>query len=180
MMLLLAVKGTHNLKVGACASSRLRFFQRVHRLTCRSTLGSQACPFDIDSSIYVSIVVRPTFPTRPLSIRKRELFVMVTTITARLRRGSPLSDLHKDFTMFRTLLLQYLKKLVEGVVRDLTSPEAFHTVKVQSFKTECIKLCAKFGSKFPLPIETLPCYLQMLPCQSTTSTIPITRTFDFT
>ena len=27
------VIGTHNLKVGACASSRLRFSQRVHRLT---------------------------------------------------------------------------------------------------------------------------------------------------
>ena len=26
-------QGTHNLKVGACASSRLRFSQRVHRLT---------------------------------------------------------------------------------------------------------------------------------------------------
>ena len=34
----------------------------------RSTLGGQARPFDIDSSVYVSIMVRTTFGTCPLSI----------------------------------------------------------------------------------------------------------------
>ena len=51
------VIGTHYLKVGACASSRLRFSLRENPSHCRSTLGGQARPFDIDSSVYVSVVV---------------------------------------------------------------------------------------------------------------------------
>ena len=105
---------------------------------------------------------------------------MVSTITARLRCSSPLADFHKVFAMLCTLLFEYLQKLVEGVVRDFASPEAFHAVKIQRFKAKCIKLCAKFVSKLPLPIQPLSCYLSMKSCQSTGNTIIVARTFDLT
>ena len=104
---------------------------------------------------------------------------MVTTITTRFRRCCPLSDLHKGFTVLRTLLFQYLKKLIEGMVRNFASPKPFHTLKVQRLKNECIKRCAN-GRKFPLPIFSLSRNFSMLSCQRTTRTIPIVRTFDFT
>ena len=69
---------------------------------------------------------------------------MVATITTRFCRRSPLTDFLEFFTMFRTLLFQYLQKLVEGMVRDFATPKPFHTVKVQRSKVECIKLSAKF------------------------------------
>ena len=105
---------------------------------------------------------------------------MVSTITARFCCRSPLTDLLKFFTVLCTLLFQYLYELIEGVVRDFASPKAFHTVKVQGFKTEYIKLRAKFGGKFPLPIFSLAGDFSVVPCQSTDTTPPIIRTFDFT
>ena len=105
---------------------------------------------------------------------------MVSTITARFCRCCPLTDLDKFFTVFGTLLFQYLHELVAGVVRDFASPKPFHTIKVQSFKVECIKLRAKLGSKFPLPIFSLSCHFSVLSCQSTARTIIVVRTFDFT
>ena len=105
---------------------------------------------------------------------------MVSTITARFRCSRPPTDLHQGFIVLCALLFQYFKKLVEGMIRDLASPKPFHTLKVQRLKAKHVKLCAKFGSKFPLPIQTLSANFSMLPCQSTTRTIPIARTFDFT
>ena len=66
--------------------------------------------------------------------------------------------------MFGTLLLQYLYELIESVVRDFATPKAFHTVKVQGFKVEGIKLCAKFGGEFPLPIFSLSGNFSVLSC----------------
>ena len=105
---------------------------------------------------------------------------MVSTITARFCRCCPLSDFDKGFTVFDTLLFQYLQKLVKGVIRDFASPKPFHTRKVERFKTEYIKLYAKFSSKFPLPIFSLSGNFSVVSCQRTTRTIPIIRTFDFT
>ena len=104
---------------------------------------------------------------------------MVSTITARLCCRCPLTDFDKSFAVLCTLLFEYLQKLVEGVVRDFASPEAFHAVKIQRFKAKCIKLCAKFVSKLPLPIKALTRNLSMESCQSTSGTIPIARTFGF-
>ena len=45
--------------------------------------------------------------------------------------------------MFDTLILQQLHKLVEGEIGDLPSPQAFHTVYVQRFKSKCIKTVSR-------------------------------------
>ena len=105
---------------------------------------------------------------------------MIATITTRLCCRCPFTDFDKLLSMLRTLLFQYLQKLVEGVVRDFAPPEAFHTRKVQRFKAKYVKLGAEFIRKFPLPIKPLSCYLAVESCQSTGSTVPVTRTFDFT
>ena len=54
--------------------------------------------------------------------------------------------------MFETLECQYLNKLPESKVRDLTSPEAFHTVKVERLGRDQVKTPAQVGSKFRVPI----------------------------
>ena len=57
--------------------------------------------------------------------------------------------------MFDTFILQQRNKLVEGEIRDFTSPEAFHTVYVQRFKSKRIKAPTEVGSEFPVPVKAL-------------------------
>ena len=57
--------------------------------------------------------------------------------------------------MFLALILQQLNKRRESKVRDLTSPEAFHRVKVERFKSDRIKASTKVGGEFPVPIQPL-------------------------
>ena len=58
----------------------VRLPRKVLRLLHR---GTQAAPQDVDSGVYVSIVVRPTFRTRPLPIVERQVFVVIPTIATR-------------------------------------------------------------------------------------------------
>ena len=158
---------THNLKVGASASSQLRFSQRVNRLTVAPPAGislsetgisssdGYPSPQNVYSSVYIPVVVRPTFGACPLPIVENQVFVMKTTITTRFRCGCPLTDLTQLTLMFDTLILQYLNKLVESKVRDFASPQAFHTVKVQGFNGNRIIGFTKIGSKFPMKVFAL-------------------------
>jgi hypothetical protein len=57
--------------------------------------------------------------------------------------------------MFATFGLQYLNKLVEAKVGDFTSPQAFHTVKVQGFNRDCVKLLTQFGCQLPVKVFAL-------------------------
>ena len=58
--------------------------------------------------------------------------------------------------MFDTFILQQLNKLVEGEIGDLPSPEAFHTIYIQRFKSKRIKASTKVSRQFPMPIQALP------------------------
>ena len=122
-------------------------------------------------------MVRPTFGAYPLPIRKRQVFVMKTTITTRFRCPCPLTDLAEFTTMFDTFGLQYLSELVESKVRDFASPKAFHTVNVQGFNSNRIKLFTKIGRKFPLEILALVSNLAIQPCHCSNSTPPTIRPF---
>ena len=79
--------------------------------------------------------------------------------------------------MFDTLILQQLHKLVEGQIGDLPSPEAFHTVYVQRFKSECIKAPTEVGGEFPVPVKALPADFAIQYRQFPDSTPPIIRAF---
>ncbi len=105
---------------------------------------------------------------------------MMATITARFCRCSPLTDFLQFFTMFGTLLFEYLQKLVESVIRDLASPKPFHTVKVERLKAKYVKLFAKVGSEFPLPIFSLSGNFAVKSREVSDGTPPIVRAFDFT
>ena len=78
--------------------------------------------------------------------------------------------------MFETFEFQYLNKLIEGEVRDFTSPEAFHCLKVQRLGSNCIKPSAQVGRKFPMPIETLAGNFSIKPCEVSNGSVPIVRT----
>ena len=82
--------------------------------------------------------------------------------------------------MFATFGLQYLNKLVEGKVRDFTSPKPFHTVNVQGFNSNRPKLFTKIRSKFPMKVFTLIGDLTIKPCDLSNSTPSAVRTFLFT
>ena len=82
--------------------------------------------------------------------------------------------------MFDTLVLQQLHKLVEGEIGDLPSPQAFHTVYVQRFKSKCIKASTQVSRQFPMPIQTLPCDFPIESCECSHGTPPVIRTFFLT
>ena len=102
---------------------------------------------------------------------------MKTTIGTRLCCCRPLIDLFQKTLMFRTFILQYLNKLVEGEVRDFTSPQAFHAVKAQSFNDNRIKFLTEFGSKLPMKVFALIAYLPIKACELSHTTPPPVRTF---
>ena len=81
--------------------------------------------------------------------------------------------------MFETLELQNLNKLPERKVGDFTSPQAFHTVKVQRLGDDRIKPFTQVSSKFPMPIFALVGNMPIQSHKFSDSTPPIVRTFDF-
>lgn len=82
--------------------------------------------------------------------------------------------------MFSTLEFQQLNELIKSKVADFASPYSFHAVNVECFKAQRIKAFAKFCGKFPLPVEALFCDFTVLSREVPDSTIPVSRTFDFT
>ena len=82
--------------------------------------------------------------------------------------------------MLDTFILQQHNKLVKCQVGDLPSPEAFHTVYVQRFKSKCIKPFAEVGSEFPVPVKALPADFAIQYRQFPDRTPPIIRTFFLT
>ena len=105
---------------------------------------------------------------------------MIPTIATRFRCRRPLTDLTQLTLMFLTLILQYLNELVERKVGDFTSPKAFHTVKVQRFNRNCIKLLTKFTCELPLKIFALVTDFPIEPCELSDTPPPAIRTFDLT
>ena len=105
---------------------------------------------------------------------------MKTAIATRFCRSSPLTDLTKLTFMFLTLILQYLSKLIECEVRDFTTPETFHAVKVQGFNDNRTKLLTKFRGKLPVKVFALIAYLSIETRNLSHCSPPTVRTFLFT
>ena len=105
---------------------------------------------------------------------------MKTAIATRFRCSRPLTDLFKMTLMFITLIFQYLNKLVEGEVRDFASPQAFHTVKVQGFKSNRIKLLTQFRGELPMKVFALVADFPIEACDCSDTPPPAVRAFDFT
>ena len=80
---------------------------------------------------------------------------MKTAIATRFCRSRPLTDLTELTFMFLTLTFQYLNKLVEGEVGNLTSPQSFHTVNVQGLNDNRIKLLTEFRGELPMKVFAL-------------------------
>ena len=79
--------------------------------------------------------------------------------------------------MFLTLILQYLNKLVEGEVRDFTTPKAFHAIKVQCFKDNRIKPFTEFGGELPLKVFALVADFPIETCDLSHTPPPAIRIF---
>ncbi len=101
----------------------------------------------------------------------------MSAIRTRFCGRCPLSDLNKLTLMFSTLILQYLNKLVKGEVRDFTSPEAFHTLKVQRLGNDRIKPFAQVSSNLVVPVLALVGDMPIQPRKVSDSTPPVIRTF---
>ena len=82
--------------------------------------------------------------------------------------------------MFDTFILQYLDKLIKREVGDFTSPQAFHSVYVQRFKSKRIKAPTEVGGEFPMPVKTLPADFPIQYRQLTHCTPPVIRTLFLT
>ena len=80
---------------------------------------------------------------------------MKTTGATRFCGSRPLINLFEKTLMFTALISQYLNKLVESEIGDFTSPQAFHTVKVQGFNDNRIKLFTEFRGQLPMKVFAL-------------------------
>ncbi len=105
---------------------------------------------------------------------------MKSAVATRFRCSRPLSDLNKMTLMFLTLISQYLNELVEPKVRDFTTPQSFHAIKVQCFKDNRIKLLTEFAGELPLKVFTLIADFPIQTCDLPNTLPPPIRTFDFT
>ena len=105
---------------------------------------------------------------------------MKIAITTRFRCSCPLTNFNKFTLMFLTLIPQYLNELVESKIGDFTSPQAFHAVKVQSFKHNPIKLLTEFAGELPLKVFALIADFPIKPCDLSDTPPPAVRTFLFT
>ena len=104
---------------------------------------------------------------------------MKSAIGTRFRCRRPLIDLEQLTSMFLTLILQYLNKLVERKVRDLTSPQAFHTVKAQGFNSDCVELLTEFRGELPMKVFALVANPSVETCKLPYTSPPVIRTFLF-
>ena len=104
----------------------------------------------------------------------------MSAIRTRFRGRRPLSNLKALALMFLTLILQYLNKLSESKVGDFTSPQVFHTVKVQRLYGNRIKPFAQVGSNLVVPVLALVGYMPIQSRKLSDTTPIVVRTFDFT
>ena len=81
--------------------------------------------------------------------------MMISTDTTALCRGYPSTNLQHRTYPFLGLVFEFFKKLTESKVRDLFTPKSFHTVEVQVFKEEYIKVATQVYCKFPMMIRSL-------------------------
>ena len=79
--------------------------------------------------------------------------------------------------MFLTLILQYLNKLIERKIGDLTSPQAFHSVKVQGFNGKGVKLLTEFTCQLPMKVLALVGDFPIQACDLPNTPPPPVRTF---
>ena len=79
--------------------------------------------------------------------------------------------------MFLALIRENLNKLGESKVRDLTSPVAFHRVKVECFSSNRVKPSAKVCRELPVPIQPLTTDFLIQSCQLTHSTPSVAGAF---
>ena len=82
--------------------------------------------------------------------------------------------------MFETLIPQYLNELIESEVRDFTTPEAFHAIKVQCLSGYPVKSFAKVSGKFIVPVFALVGDMPIQPRKLTDTPPPVVRTLGFT
>ena len=101
----------------------------------------------------------------------------MSAIATGFRRSSPLTDLKELAFMFDALILQYLNKLIERKIGDLTSPQAFHTLKVQRFGNDRIKPFAQVGSNLVVPVLALVGDMPIQSRKFSDTPPPIVRTF---
>ena len=140
--------------------------------------GTTSSPQNVYRSVDVSVRVGATFGTHPLPIRKRKIIVVMSTVRTRFRSRCPLPDLNKLTIMFDTLELQNLNELVKSEVRDLSSPQTLHGIKVQRLRDDGIKTSTQVGRQFIVPIPTLVGNIAIKPCQVSDDTPPIVRAFN--
>ena len=102
---------------------------------------------------------------------------MKSAIATRLCCSRPVTDLEQRTPMFDTLIFQYLNKLVESKVGDLTSPKPFHTLKVQGFNGDGIKRLAQLCRKLPVEVFALVAYFPIETGNLSHTPPPAVRTF---
>ena len=103
--------------------------------------------------------------------------VPLSTLMAKRRCGLPTSDsFHTLATLFAgPVHLEH--EFTESKVRHLSSPKAFHAVKVQVLKERNIKLADDLKCEFPVMVFALPLNLAVCSCIVFARTFAISAAF---
>ncbi len=104
----------------------------------------------------------------------------MTTTTTGLRTRIPAVDADNLLALLFSNPLQDLQELSECQITDLAPPKSLHSLKVQCFKAQHVKLIYQFMGKFPKPIRATVSYVFMFADEMLSSLLSISRTLLFT
>lgn len=113
-----------------------------------------------------------TCPCSIAQVKRNACIANVANRSCRL----PLINAFNTLATFLCLPLEFLIECVETYIRDFTSPEAFHTLKVQRLGDNVVKLTTQVSGAFIVPISALVGDLAIKSCQLSDGTPPVTRT----
>lgn len=118
---------------------------------------------NVDSCVMVSVMVRTTAGTSPLSIRKGKLLIQCTAYMAHLTGRIPLINFDKDFSAIPEFILQHVAEHPKTViVGGLAQPQrGSHIAQVDVFRENSVVPLGYRGTQLLAEVSALIGYLLM-------------------
>ena len=113
---------------------------------------------NVYSSVYIAVMRDFTIMAIPIAHIQIKEHLDLSAGMANFTCGCPSVNLLDMLASFLCLPFDFQHEVCKSVVRDFSSPESFHAVKVQVFKVADIKLSDKFKCEFD------DCVYVFVPC----------------
>ena len=113
---------------------------------------------NVYSGVYIAVMLDFTIMAIPIAHTQIKEHLDLSAGMANFTCGCPSVNLLDMLASFLCLPFDFQHEISKAVVRDFSSPESFHAVKVQVFKVADIKLSDKFKCEFD------DCVYVFVPC----------------